>query len=105
MKGWASAADRAAHSNDTVVAWCAARAAPPSLYHTMLPPELDQKGQWSSRGGRRRTLVRSEGPVGVEEGVRLLDDGRAVEGLLHPVASRVRVRGRGRRVRVVKVRV
>ena len=85
MKGWAPAADRAAHSNDTVVAWCAARAAPPSLYHTMRPPELDQKGQWSSRGGRRRTLVRSEGPVGVEEGVRLLDDGRAVEGLLHPV--------------------
>ena len=42
MKGWAPAADRAAHSNDTVVAWCAARAAPPSLYHTMLPPELDQ---------------------------------------------------------------
>ena len=45
MKGWASAADHAAHSKDTVVAWCAARAAPPSLYHTMLPPELDQKGQ------------------------------------------------------------
>ena len=45
MKGWASAADHAAHSNDTVVAWCAARAAPPSLYYTMLPPELDQKGQ------------------------------------------------------------